>query len=834
MRKRSREAGDSRRQERSATQLTMSDHPTDEEEVLSCEPEPQEPETEEEQKKYTKFFSALKVDATLTLRYCRRCLEHYKMTEKGILSQWRRCQTKPFWCYKGESYGAMRRHFNAHESGLLDPFRQTEMTEYLLNPADKEDLQKRLVRFMCALNLSVRFVDDPNTQSLLSAGRNPLQALGLVSGEKASYRRAMRDALLATSAELKKKLFQRLKQSNHAVLLAIDGGTISRKLYMNVVVCHQETSYLLVSKRCRGRMTGEWIREQLLEVLRELRKEGIQVIAVCADNAANYQKGVRQVSGFKPSATLRRFRKDKAVETGEETNEEEEEEDGDEDEDVEVGESEDEQGHDENSLNPEFQSDSGFVNLFEEALEGLPTDVLEREFSFLVPVRCYAHSLQLVMGDVIEKNFEEILNKARQVHAASKSRQNQQILSEIADENDFAKWSLHDPCVTRWNSNLRLLIDILEVRNLLMLAANGNPRSPFSLSDDDYAEIELAVLVLSPLAWATDTVQGDDFSVDQCIDLHNRILADYEALSNLLKSRERKDVVQRAIRALNNRKPLFRNKLVCAYQTLKALGTVDGPIPKALVDAISEVSKLLLLYGLDALKLQPPHAGGQSWIRRRIKFPEQGNEKDFLEKLIAEELSSATAKNFSGWQQTFLVRNFLDDVKSVLVTEASVERSFQMQNEIQRPKRCRMKEDLKDALLFTRMNMDKLDYRCVTDTAVERILSKRKPRVQLLRRSDWETLASKLGTGEFVSQRVMTRQAKKNEAIAQLKPGARIEVMWHENNQDRWFAALVLGENPKERGTYFIFYDCDQKEGGQAQVFLPFSKDHQFRVLKPA
>ncbi len=111
---------------------------------------------------------------------------------------------------------------------------------------------------------------------------------------------------------------------------------------------------------------------------------------------------------------------------------------------------------------------------------------------------------------------------------------------------------------------------------------------------------------------------------------------------------------------------------------MKALGTVDGPIPKALVDAISEVSKLLLLYGLDALKLQPPHAGGQSWIRRRIKFPEQGNEKDFLEKLIAEELSSATAKNFSGWQQTFLVRNFLDDVKSVLVTEASVERSFQI------------------------------------------------------------------------------------------------------------------------------------------------------------
>ncbi len=94
------------------------------------------------------------------------------------------------------------------------------------------------------------------------------------------------------------------------------------------------------------------------------------------------------------------------------------------------------------------------MNLFEEALGGLPADALEREFSFLVPVRCYAHSLQLVMGDVIEKNFEEILSKARQVHAASKLRQNQQILSEIADENDFAKWSLHDPCVTRWNSNL--------------------------------------------------------------------------------------------------------------------------------------------------------------------------------------------------------------------------------------------------------------------------------------------------------------------------------------------------------------------------------------------
>jgi hypothetical protein len=41
--------------------------------------------------------------------------------------------------------------------------------------------------------------------------------------------------------------------------------------------------------------------------------------------------------------------------------------------------------------------------------------------------------------------------------------------------------------------------------------ANGNPRSPFSLSNDDYAEIGLAVLVLSPLAWATDKFKATIF-----------------------------------------------------------------------------------------------------------------------------------------------------------------------------------------------------------------------------------------------------------------------------------------------------------------------------------
>ena len=115
----------------------------------------------------------------------------------------------------------------------------------------------------------------------------------------------MRELLLTTSKKLKKKLFERLKRSQHAVLLAIDGGTIARKLYMNVVVCHKEQSYLLASKRCRGQMKAEWIRDRLLEVLRELRQEGIQVIAVCADNASNYQKAVRGVSGFLRQPTAR-------------------------------------------------------------------------------------------------------------------------------------------------------------------------------------------------------------------------------------------------------------------------------------------------------------------------------------------------------------------------------------------------------------------------------------------------------------------------------------------------------------------------------------------------
>jgi len=133
------------------------------------------------------------------------------------------------------------------------------------------------------------------------------------------------------------------------------------------------------------------------------------------------------------------------------------------------------------------------------------------------------------------------------------------------------------------------------------------------------------------------------------------------------------------------------------------------------------------------------------------------------------------------------------------------------------------------------MNMNKLDYRC--EAEVNAMKQKPAPpkretrRVQLLKREDWETLAEKLGTGEFVSVSVMTRHARKNEAIAQLRAGARIEVKWNENEGEAWYTGTIIGENPKERGTFLISYDCDLLAGGKVDIFLPYTKDHQFRVL---
>ncbi len=97
---------------------------------------------------------------------------------------------------------------------------------------------------------------------------------------------------------------------------------------------------------------------------------------------------------------------------------------------------------------------------------------------------------------------------------------------------------------------------------------------PFFISEAEYAEIELAVLVLTPLGWATDIVQSDKFTVEQCLQLHSTILGDYDHLFSTLKSR--REVVTFAKKALNNRAGFFRNRLVSAHQTLRAYGAVDS------------------------------------------------------------------------------------------------------------------------------------------------------------------------------------------------------------------------------------------------------------------
>lgn len=815
-------------------------------EVQEVKPEEVKPSMAKENESYTSSF--LKVYQTATaskhdkfIWCCRNCMEDARQTVATLRATWIATGDVPTGCYSSNSFNAMKRHRDQHLSDPGTKLHQRPITQYFMSKQEKRENEINLVRFVCAMNLSVSCVDNPTARAVM---RNQLRCLGGEEGRnKVRYRNDLRKLIISEKERLKKDLKTKLKDK--AVLLAVDGGTIERASYMNVVIAADGASYFYASRLCRDQMKAEWIQSELKEVLTELRKLGIQVMAICADNASNYQKALTQLSGGLWDPALEEDPNPPSEESDAEEESEESEREGEE---------EEEEDESEPEVEDQFRSTAGFIQSVESAILDTTSESL-KDFSCLVAVRCYAHTFQLVVGDMM-KNFEAVLKVATRIQTAFKEKENREKIRRIATLQECQKRTIHRSCATRWNSTIRTLVDILSLRTVLTAAAQESPHpenSQFYISDADYRQIEQAVLVLCPLGWATDIVQSDSFSVQDCARLIATVEEKYAILKKHFEGKATMvNLITKAEARLNARKLYLHNRLFKTFKTLTEMGNqVRTNAPKD--EEVRDMESLMLDYLRDAAKLgETPE---DSWLCK--KFPDlipfrtsadpEAAEKldDKLRGYMRHELKQAQSKSFAGWEEStcILVRSFLSDLSTLIVTEAAVERSFQCQAEIQRPRRCKMHPELADAILFIRMNMDKLNYFPSDWKHKDAISSRnrkgktkeqRKKNSQkrsVLPEADWKCLMEKCGSGEWLPERVITRRQKHNAKIARLKLGSRVKIQWLEGSTNRrpilsWYCATVT--HKVSQFEFKVVYD----DSDEAVQFLPQSKDLRFEIIE--
>jgi hypothetical protein len=221
----------------------------------------------------------------------------------------------------------------------------------------------------------------------------------------------------------------------------------------------------------------------------------------------------------------------------------------------------------------------------------------------------------------------------------------------------------------------------------------------------------------------------------------------------------------------------------------------------------------------------------------------------FLSLKVRAEMNKAHSKSFVSWEDSncMLITSFLSDLSSMIVTEAAVERSFQCQSDIQQPRRCRMKPELADAILFIRMNMDKLNYfpsggkvsnRSNVESSKKRMSKKEKAQKRsVLPEADWNSLILKCGTGDWLPTRILTRRQKHNALIKKLRVGSRVEIEWLVEHTDvktgkvsktgELYPATVIFKDPED-GSFQVIYDGEK----EWTPFLPNSKDLQFAFIE--
>lgn len=170
---------------------------------------------------------------------------------------------------------AMSRHRKMHfekSSPKVDEPRQTTLEEF----SSRDEMKKSdVAQLFSVLNLSFRCVENPVVRKALG----PL----LRSSGVAPNRKAIREVILCEAKNARRELVSRMRRCS--VSLALDGGTIRRRTFINFTVGFAGSVHFWRTARVTSTKSSV-IMALIAKEIEELAADEVYVISIVSDNAA--------------------------------------------------------------------------------------------------------------------------------------------------------------------------------------------------------------------------------------------------------------------------------------------------------------------------------------------------------------------------------------------------------------------------------------------------------------------------------------------------------------------------------------------------------------------
>lgn len=328
-------------------------------------------------------------------------------------------------------------------------------------------------------------------------------------------------------------------------------------------------------------------------------------------------------------------------------------------------------------------------------------------FPFLIRVPCAAHTIQLVVQQImVIRRFNRSLSTARDIiRRFEKNKADRLQLRHLQNASGQREYVLVKACDTRWNSELYCCLRLLKLRSFVNII--------FPQDDSVWTELELLCAFLRPFQTATDVLQRDSSTLFD-IWLQKRALEHHIAA---MKSRVGVTVVKAALAAVKHR----WNKQVNKEAThAVALLSLISDISSINAEEQNAAKQFILRFGVSYLRffgLSDAEAESDDDLRAALLnqlgcFSGRRGLFVTLEENIScvlrSEKSKCTALDI--WD---LYACSLATVAKALLTitasEAAVERTFSMQGGVHTKRRNRLLDDSVQNEMFVKFNRRALD-----------------------------------------------------------------------------------------------------------------------------
>jgi hypothetical protein len=418
---------------------------------------------------------------------------------------------------------------------------------------------------------------------------------------------------------------------------------------------------------------------------------------------------------------------------------------------------------------------------------------------FFVHVRCWAHVWQLLIGDVAKKLpvAVEMLKRVLHIPRATRAK-----VAALRIQNGKSTTKIPTPAATRWNSQTRSAAAVIDFCGELIEA--GVP-----ISADDLTALKIFVVCTSPFAWATTLSQADNATLGEVRRLIPAVRENFLTIRN--QAQEFPESIRNVV--LHT---VDHAEACLAQREAKYLSNV-------VTDALDQLESVAAVARIkwDALA---------TLIRKyfeTIGVTVEGLEEEFDTFAYRQDSERIQSDQEQYWERAVkrfpTIVKFRRELKSLVGTEASVERSFQREGEIWRAKRNRLSEAAVTDQLFVAINFPKLR---LTADAVE-VEPQRRRHHDDVPKETWARILSSLTDASVREPRPVRRTAAR--IIEQLKVGKRVEVLWRlHNGASVYYKGTIVGETRKNE--YKIYWD-NPDGGEQVTQFKPLTTDTEWRFV---